>query len=118
VKFDEFFCGERKRNLNFEYLLPFDDFSTSQEEGERRGKKTLSLDLCYACFGLVMGPYKPKTCTTRPKLCLCTTRHTSWMGNWAVRERRSRTHIADKKSSQKTELLQNKLLKEVCNNTT
>jgi len=39
------------------------------------GGGTLSLDLCYACFGLVMGPYKPKTCTTRPKLCLGTTRH-------------------------------------------
>jgi hypothetical protein len=70
-----FFWGERKRNFhqNFEYLSPFDDFSTSQEE--RGEKKTLSLDLCYACFRLVMGPYKPKTCTTRPKLCLGTTRH-------------------------------------------
>jgi hypothetical protein len=77
VKFDDFFGGERKRNFhqNFQYLSPFDDFSTSQEEGEKRKKKTLSLDLCYACFGLVMGPYKPKTCATRPKLCLGTTRH-------------------------------------------
>jgi hypothetical protein len=76
VKFDDFFWGgERRRNFhqNFEYLSPFDDFSTSHEEGG--GVETLSLNLCYACFGLVMGPYKPKTCTTRPKLCLGTTRH-------------------------------------------
>jgi len=43
-------------------------FQHPKKRGKKEKRKTLSLDLCYACFGLVMGPYKPKTCTTRPQI--------------------------------------------------